>query len=80
MSTKVIRVKDEWTSTHFEDLPAGEWFSFCDEQDSDLFRICCKISVDSAIIFDNTFPDDPTIEKVGADKSIYLEDVEIRVL
>ena len=80
MSTKVIRVKDEWTSTYFGDLPVGEWFSFCDEQDSDLFRICCKISEDSAIVFDNDFPNDPTIGKVSADKSIYLEDVEIRVL
>ena len=80
MSTKVTRVNDEWTSMHFGDLPVGEWFSFCDEQDSNLFRICCKISVDSAIVFDNTFPDDPTIGKVSADKSIYLEDVEIRVL
>ena len=80
MSTKVIRVKDEWTSTHFGDLPVGEWFSFCDEQDSDLFRICCKISEDSAIVFDNDFPNDSTIGKVSTDKSIYLEDVEIRVL
>lgn len=80
MSTKVIRVKDEWTSTHFGDLPVGAWFSFCDEQDPDLFRICCKISEDSAIVFDNDFPGDPTIGKVSTDKSIYLEDVEIRVL
>lgn len=80
MSTKVIRANDEWTSMHFRDLPVGEWFSFCDEQDSDLFRICCKISEDSAIVFDNNFPEDPTIGKVSADKSIYLEDVEIRVL
>lgn len=80
MSTKVIRANDERTSMHFGDLPVGDWFSFCDEQDSNLFRICCKISVDSAIIFDNTFPEDTTIEKVSADKSIYLENVEIRVL
>lgn len=80
MSTKVIRANDERTSMHFGDLPVGDWFSFCDEQDSNLFRICCKISVDSAIVFDNTFPEDTTIEKVSADKSIYLENVEIRVL
>lgn len=80
MSTKVIRANDEWTSMHFGDLPVGEWFSFCDEQDSGLFRICCKISEDSAIVFDNNFPEDPTIGKVSVDKSIYLEDVEIRVL
>lgn len=80
MSTKVIRANDERTSMLFGDLPVGEWFSFCDEQDSNLFRICCKISVDSAIVFDNTFPEDTTIEKVSADKSIYLENVEIRVL
>lgn len=79
MSTKVIRA-NERTSMHFGDLPVGDWFSFCDEQDSNLFRICCKISVDSAIVFDNTFPEDTTIEKVSADKSIYLENVEIRVL
>ena len=80
MSTKVTRVKDEWTSTHFGDLPIGEWFSFCDEQDSDLFRICCKISEDSAIVFDNDFLGNSTIGKVSTDKSIYLENVEIRVL
>lgn len=80
MSTKVIRANDEWTSMYFGDLPVGEWFSFCDEQDSNLFRICCKISEDSAIVFDNNFPEDPTIGKVSADESIYLEDVEIRVL
>lgn len=80
MSTKVVRASDEWTSMYFGDLPVGEWFSFCDEQDSGLFRICCKISEDSAIIFDNTFTDDPTIGKVNANKSIYLEDVEIHVL
>ena len=80
MSTKVVRASDDWTSMHFEDLPIGEWFSFCDEQDSNLFRICCKISEDSAIVFDNTFPEDPTIGKVSADKSIYPEDVEIHVL
>lgn len=80
MSTKVIRANDEWTSMHFGDLPVGEWFSFCDKQDSGLFHICCKISEDSAIVFDNNSPEDPTIGKVSVDKSIYLEDVEIRVL
>lgn len=80
MSTKVTRVKDVWTLMHFGDVFVGEWFSFCDEQDSELFRICCKISEDSAIVFDNDSPGDPTIEKVSADKSIYLEKVEIRVL
>ena len=80
MSTKVIRANDEWASIRFGDLPVGEWFSFCNEQDSGLFRIYCKISVDSAVVFDNTFPDDPTIGKISADTSIYLEDVEIRVL
>ena len=80
MSTKVVRASDERTSIYFGGLPVGEWFSFCDEQNSGLFRICCKISEDSAIIFDNTFPKDPTIGKVSADKSIYLEDVEIHVL
>lgn len=80
MNTKVIRLYDERTSMRFGDLPVGEWFSFYDEQDSSLFRICCKISEESAIVFDNNFPEDPTIGKVSADKSIYLEDVEIRVL
>lgn len=80
MSTKVIRANDERTTMHFGDLPVGEWFSFCDEQDSSLFRICFKILEDFAVVFDNNFPEDPSIGKVSADKSIYLEDVEIRVL
>ena len=56
MSTKVIRVKDELRSMYFGDLLVGEWFSFCNEQEPDLFRICCKISEDSAIVFDNDSP------------------------
>lgn len=79
MSTKVIKENSK-TSMFFEDLSIGEWFSFYDEQDSGLFRICCKISENSAIIFDNNFPEKPSIGEVNADESIYLEDVEIRVL
>lgn len=79
MSTKIIKENSK-TSMFFEDLPIGEWFSFYDEQDSGLFRLCCKISENSAIVFDNNFPEKPSISEVNADESIYLEDVEIRVL
>lgn len=79
MSTKIIK-EDSKTSMFFEDLLIGEWFSFYDEQDSGLFRICCKISENSAIVFDNNFPEKPSIDEVNADESIYLEDVEIHVL
>lgn len=80
MSTKVIRKTDEWTPMYFGDLPVGEWFSFCDEQNFDSFRICCKISENSAIAFDNNFPKEPIIGKIDADEGVYTEDIEIRVL
>ena len=77
MSTKVIRKNDDWTSVCFEDLPIGEQFTFCDEQNFDSFRICCKISENSAIAFDNNFPKNSPILKVSAEEDVYTEDVEI---
>lgn len=80
MSTKVVRASDDWTSMYFGDLPVGEWFSFCDEQNFDSFRICCKISENSAIAFDNDLSKKIPIIKVNAEEDIYTEDIEIHVL
>lgn len=80
MSTKITKKNDYRTSMFFENLPLGEWFSFCDEQDFRCYNILYKLDESHAASFNMVQDGENPVIEILPDECIYPEDVEISIL